>query len=62
MKQLTLRGVDKELDRRLKHLAERENLSLNQTVLLLLRKATGLESNSVPSDSVPLLGIMVLSS
>lgn len=52
MKKLTLRGVDKELERRLKRLAARENLSLNQTVLLLLRKATGLEASSLPSNRV----------
>jgi hypothetical protein len=47
MKQLTLRGFDKELERRLK-----EHLSLNKTVLMLLRKVTGLEANSVPSNRV----------
>ncbi len=52
MKQLTLRGFDKELERRLKHLAERENLSLNKTVLMLLRKVTGLEATPVPSNRV----------
>lgn len=52
MKQLTLRGFDKELERRLKHLAERENLSLNKTVLLLLRKVTGLEASPVPTNQV----------
>lgn len=52
MKQLTLRGFDKELERRLKQLAERENLSLNKTVLLLLRKVTGLEGTPVPLNRV----------
>ena len=52
MKQLTLSGLDKELERRLKLLAERENLSLNKTIMLLLRKATGLEATSVPSNRV----------
>jgi len=52
MKQLTLRGFDKELERRLKQLAERENLSLNKTVLQLLRKVTGLEATSVPVNRV----------
>jgi len=52
MKQLTLRGFDKELERRLKQLAEKEHLSLNKTVLMLLRKVTGLEANSVPSNRV----------
>lgn len=52
MKQLTLRGFDKELELRLKQLAERENLSLNKAVLLLLRKATGLEATFVPANRV----------
>lgn len=52
MKKLTLRGVDKELERRLKRLAARENLSLNQTVLLLLRKATDPEANSLTSNHI----------
>jgi hypothetical protein len=50
MKQLTLRGFDKELERRLTQLAERENLSLNKTVLLLLRKVTGLEATAVRAN------------
>lgn len=52
MKQLTLRGFDEELARRLKHLAARENLSLNKTVLQLLRKVTGLETSPVPANRV----------
>jgi hypothetical protein len=52
MKQLTLRGFDKELERRLTQLAERENLSLNKTVLLLLRKVTGLEATAVGANRV----------
>lgn len=52
MKQLTLRGFDKELERRLTQLAERENLSLNKTVLLLLRKVTGLEATAVRANRV----------
>jgi hypothetical protein len=52
MKQLTLRGFDKELERRLTQLAERENLSLNKTVLLLLRKVTGLETTAVRANRV----------
>lgn len=52
MKQLTLRGFDKELERRLLQLAEKEHLSLNKTVLMLLRKITGLEANSVTANRV----------
>ena len=40
--QLTLRGVDPALDARLRHEAERRGLSVNKTVLDLLRRATGL--------------------
>jgi hypothetical protein len=52
MKQLTLRGFDKELERRLTQLAERENLSLNKTVLMLLRRVTGLETTAVRANRV----------
>ena len=42
MKQLTIRGFDAELETRLRRLADQEHLSLNKTVLRLLRQATGL--------------------
>ncbi len=44
MKQLTLRGFDPELETRLRRLAAQEHLSLNKTVLRLLRQATGLNA------------------
>ena len=44
--QLTIRGFDKELERRIRELAKRERLSLNQAALKLLRKATGLDGES----------------
>lgn len=50
MKQLTLRVFDKELLRRLKRLAERENLSLHRITMLLLRRATGLEATPLQSN------------
>ena len=53
MKQLTLRGFDKELERKLRELAKSEGISLNQAVLRLLRKATGL---SPVGDSANLIG------
>jgi hypothetical protein len=40
--QLTIRGFDKELERRIRALANQERLSLNQAALRLLRQATGL--------------------
>ena len=46
MTQLTIRGFDKELERRIRELASREGLSLNQAALRLLRKATGLEAEA----------------
>jgi len=46
MTQLTLRGFDKELERRIRQLANEEGLSLNQAALKLLRRATGLESDT----------------
>ena len=42
MKQLTLRGFGKELERRIRELARREGISLNQAALRLLRRGAGL--------------------
>jgi hypothetical protein len=42
MDQLSLRGFDKELERRLKELARREGVSLNKAALILLKKGAGL--------------------
>lgn len=44
MKQLTVRGFDKELDRRLREVARSKGVSLNQAALLLLREGAGLEA------------------
>ena len=49
MKQTTLRGIDQSLDRRLREEARRQGLSLNRTILRLLRQATGLAKSSEPS-------------
>ena len=43
MKQLTVRGFDKELERRLRDVAKTRGVSLNQAVLILLREGAGLE-------------------
>ena len=43
MKQLTVRGFDKELERRLRDLARAKGVSLNRAALLLLRQGAGLE-------------------
>jgi len=42
MKQLTIRGFDEELSRRIRQLARREGISLNRAVLTLLRRGAGL--------------------
>lgn len=42
MKQLTIRGFDKELQRKIEELARRRNLSLNKAALELMRKGAGL--------------------
>lgn len=43
MKQLTIRGFDPELERKIRVLARNERISLNQAVLRLLRKGAGLD-------------------
>ena len=49
MKQTTLRGIDPSLARRLREEARRQGLSLNRTILRLLRQATGLAKSGEPS-------------
>ena len=51
MKQLTIRGFDEALANRIRKLAHREGISLNQAVLTLLRKGAGLVDQS-KSDRV----------
>ena len=49
MHQLTIRGLDGELERRIRQLAGREGISLNRAVLRLLRRGAGLGgSNDKP--------------
>lgn len=43
MKQLTIRGFDAPLERRIRQVARAEGISLNQAVLRLLRKGAGLD-------------------
>ena len=52
MKQLTVRGFDPRLARRIERLAEREGVSLNQAVLRLLREGAGLRERSKPDNVV----------
>jgi len=49
MKQTTVRGIDAPLVRRLKEEARRHGLSLNRTILRLLRQATGLAKQDEPA-------------
>jgi hypothetical protein len=42
MRQLTLRGFDKALERRLREVARTRGVSLNQAALILLREGAGL--------------------
>ena len=46
MKQLTLRGFDPELGRRLQELARGRSISLNRAALLLMRRGAGLATRS----------------
>jgi len=50
MDHLSLRGIDKELERRLREVARREHVSLNKAALLVLRRGAGLlESGPSPA-------------
>ncbi len=44
MKQLTVRGFDKDLERCLRDIAKTRGVSLNRAVLILLREEAGLEA------------------
>ncbi|MBI2821962.1 MAG: antitoxin [Acidobacteria bacterium] len=52
MKQLSLRGFDKELQRRLRKLAQQRGISLNKAALVLLRKGAGLDEKQEGADVV----------
>jgi hypothetical protein len=52
MDQLSLRGFDKELERRLKEIAKREGVSLNKAALMLLKKGAGLNETGSPSTVI----------
>lgn len=54
MEQLTVRGFDKELARRLRQVAKERGLSLNQAALTLLREGAGL--GGAPRRSVDVVG------
>ena len=52
MHQLTVRGFDDELSRRLRRLAKRDGISLNQAALKLLRKGAGLTDSAEGADTI----------
>ncbi len=52
MKQLTVRGFDRGLERRLRELARERRVSLNREALILLREGAGLESPRAPANVV----------
>lgn len=52
MDQLTIRGFDAHLARRLRELARAEGISLNRAALKLLRRGAGLEDSAEPSRAV----------
>ena len=52
MNQLTVRGFDKELERRLRQVAKEHGVSLNQAALILLREGAGLGRDRQPADVV----------
>ena len=52
MKQLTLRGFDPALERRLRELADELQISLNRAALLLMRRGAGLSDARRPDREV----------
>lgn len=52
MNQLTIRGVDRELEQCIRQLASREGISLNQAVLKLLRRGAGLVERHDGSNAI----------
>ena len=52
MNQLTVRGFDKELERRLRQVAKEQGVSLNQAALILLREGAGLGRGRGPAHVV----------
>ena len=49
MKQLTLRGFDRDLDRKLREEARTSGVSLNRAALRLLRRGAGLAASTPPN-------------
>jgi len=52
MNQLSIRGFDKELARRIRQLARRDRISLNKAALILMRRGAGLLESPDTSATV----------
>ena len=52
MNQLSIRGFDKELARRLREVAKERDISLNKAAILLLRKGAGLDTTNRCTNAV----------
>lgn len=52
MEQLSLRGFDKELERKLREVARSEGVSFNKAALLLMRRGAGLADTGVSPSAV----------
>ena len=52
MKQLTIRGLDERLERRLRELATEQRISLNRAALALMRRGAGLSDERESTDTV----------
>jgi len=52
MRQLTIRGFDPELTRRIREIAKRERISLNKAALRLLRRGAGIAENAEPPNTI----------
>jgi len=52
MNQLTIRGFDKELARRIREIARREGVSLNKAALLLMRRGGGIGETVAPERAI----------
>jgi hypothetical protein len=52
MNQLSLRGFDKEIERRIRELARREGVSLNKAALILMRRGAGIDEAAPSHESI----------
>jgi hypothetical protein len=52
VQQLSIRGFDKELERRIRQLARRERISLNRAALVLMRRGAGIVESPDASATV----------